>query len=314
MPEGPEVRRHADRLSEALVGREIVDLQARTRLAKAWVAERGAELTGRRVLRVYSHGKHLVGEIDGGYYFHAHLMMWGTWRVVPVDDELVRVRDRRERARIVVADAAAILLSAPVFDVGEGDPYTEIPMLATLGPETLPYPEQGEFDRDEFLRRLSAAGEEGAEIGAALLNQRILAGLGNYLRAEILFDCAIDPWRRVAELTPEEITCLCSTIPAIVERAYLGGGRTVPDDVHERMLGEPSMVYTPGRAFGSKHYVFRRTNLPCVRCGDTVRQQRQVTGRVGDDEEEKTRIIYFCPTCQRTSVPLKPVARRARKA
>jgi endonuclease VIII len=313
MPEGPEVRRHADRLSLALSGRAIVDLKARTRAAKAWIAERGSELIGREVTRVYSHGKHLVGELDGGYYFHAHLMMWGTWRVVGIDDALVTSRDRRERARVVVEDAAAILLSAPVFDVGQGDPYVELPMLASLGPDTLPYPEHGPFDRDEFLRRLARAGEEGAEIGVALLNQRILAGLGNYLRAEILFECALDPWRPVVDLTGPEIDCLCNTIPLIVERAYVAGGRTVPDDVHETMLRDPQYVYTAGRTFGSKHYVFRRTNLPCVRCGDTVRQQRQVTARVGDEEEEKTRIIYFCPTCQRTSVPLKPIRRRARR-
>jgi formamidopyrimidine-DNA glycosylase len=314
MPEGPEVRRHADRLSEALVGHTVLDLQARTRVAKAWLAEHEGEVLGRGIERVFSHGKHLVGVIDGGYYFHSHLMMWGTWRVVAPDDDLVVTRDRRERARIVVADAAAVLLSAPVFDVGRGDPYAEIPMLASLGPDTLPYPEQGSFDVSEFRRRLEHAAEEGAEIGAALLNQRILAGLGNYLRAEILFDCAIDPWRPVRDLSAAELDCLTHTIPLLVERAYAGGGRTVTDEVHERMLADPSLVYQPGRVHGSKHYVFRRTNLPCVRCGDIVRQQRQVTGVSTVDEEEKTRIIYFCPTCQRTSVALPPARRRARRA
>src|SRR5687768_9545687 len=110
------------------------------------------------------------------------------------------------RGRVVVDTAAAILLSAPVFDVGRGDPYVELPMLGSLGPDTLPYP-AGQFDRDEFLRRLERVGAEGAEIGAALLNQRVLAGLGNYLRAEILFECALDPWRRVADLTASEVDC-----------------------------------------------------------------------------------------------------------
>jgi formamidopyrimidine-DNA glycosylase len=313
MPEGPEVRRHAERLSAALAGKLLVDLQARTKGAKAWLAEHRAELSGRIIERVYSHGKHIVGEIEGGYFVHSHLMMWGTWRIVSADDALVAQRDRRERARIVVDAAAAVLLSAPVFDVGRGDPYEEIPMLASLGPDTLPYPENGPFAREEFLRRLAKVGAEGDEIGGALLNQRVLAGLGNYLRAEILFECALDPWRRVADLTPEEIECLCATIPMIAERAYLGSGRTVPDDVHQRMLSDPQYVYTEGRTFGSKHYVFRRTNLPCVRCGDTVRQLRQVTSRGGDDDEERTRIIYFCPTCQRTNVPLKPLRRRRKE-
>lgn len=312
MPEGPEVRRHADRLSAALTGHRIKDIQARTKVARAWLLDNRDVLIGRTVERVFSHGKHLVGLIDGGYFFHAHLMMWGTWRVVPLDDELVRVRDRRERARIVAGDVAAILLSAPVFDVGPGKPYAVLPILASLGPDTLPYPDAGRFDRDEFLRRLERVGHEGSEIGGALLDQRVLAGLGNYLRAEILFECAIDPWRRVVDLSVREIECLCATIPLIAERAYTGFGRTVTDDVHERMIREDGLVYTPGSTFGSKHYVFRRTNLPCVRCGDIVRQKRQVTAVIGDDEREKTRIIYFCPTCQRTTVSLSPARRKPR--
>src|SRR5688500_6514551 len=131
MPEGPEVRRHAERLHAALAGHQIVDVQARTRDARAWLADRQTEIVGRRITHVFSHGKHLIGIIDGGYYFHAHLMMWGTWRVVDPGDPLVIQRDRRERARIVVDDAAAILLSAPVFDIGYGDPYVELPILAT---------------------------------------------------------------------------------------------------------------------------------------------------------------------------------------
>lgn len=159
MPEGPEVRKYADALHAALNGRVIVTLQARTREARKWLQENETRIIGRRVERVISHGKHLIGYIEGDFFFHSHLMMWGRWETVgptlrrgksiPVE---LPEKDRRERARIVVEGAAAILLSAPIFNVGEGDPYEKIEILATLGPDALPYNRR--FARAEFLRRL----------------------------------------------------------------------------------------------------------------------------------------------------------------
>src|SRR5512132_4148234 len=174
MPEGPEVRKYADALDAALTGRVITSLGARTKEARKWLQENEQRIVGRRVERVISHGKHLIGYIEGRFFFHSHLMMWGRWQTFGIE---LPEKDRRERARIVVEGAAAILLSAPIFNVGEGDPYDAIEILATLGPDALPY--RGAFKRAEFLRRLSKHKDE--TIGAALLNQQIVAGLGNYL-------------------------------------------------------------------------------------------------------------------------------------
>src|SRR5690349_14998257 len=151
MPEGPEVRKYADALDAALTGHAIVSLQARTKDARKWLQDNEPRLVGRRVERVVSHGKHLLGYIEGDFFFHSHLMMWGRWQTF---EKLIKLpeKDRRERARIVVEGAAAILLSAPIFNVGEGDPYKQIEILATLGPDALPY--HGPFKRAEFLRRL----------------------------------------------------------------------------------------------------------------------------------------------------------------
>src|ERR1044072_2510245 len=134
-------------------------------------------------------------------------MMWGRWQTfVPAKRRGQKSatldlpdRDRRERARIVVHGGAGILLSAPIFNAGEGDPYEEIEILATLGPDALPY--RGRFDAGEFQRRLLRRQYQHETIGAALLNQEIVAGLGNYLRAEILFACKLNPWLTVRKLT-----------------------------------------------------------------------------------------------------------------
>ena len=305
MPEGPEVRKFADAIDAALGGRKIVSLEARTKDARKWLHENQQRLTGHRVERVVSHGKHLVGYIEGGFFFHSHLMMWGRWQTIgPVLQRRkakaieLPEKDRRERARIVVEGGAAILLSAPIFNVGEGDPYEVIEFLDTLGPDVLPY--RGKFLREEFLRRLLATEYTDETIGASLLNQRIVAGIGNYLRAEILFNCKLNPWLTVGELTERHFTCLSKMIPRTARDAYKRSA-TAGEKDRERMANDPTLVYAPGREYGTRHMVFRRTNLPCLRCGQKVRQLRQRTIQSGD-EEERTRIVYFCAKCQRVNV------------
>ena len=313
MPEGPEVRRYADMLGAALTGKPLVALTARTKAAKAWLAAHEGVLEGREVGRIWAHGKNLVGEIKGGYFFYSHLMMWGRWQIVT---ELpILETDRRERARITVADAAAILFSAPVFEVGQGNPREANPYLAALGPDTLPYPEDGPFDTGEFLYRLRSPAHAEHAIGAVLLNQQVLAGIGNYLRAEILFDCRMNPWKVVNELSGDELQCLCNSIEMLVRKAYTEGGATVPDNLRDRMREDGNLVYAPGRDYGTRHYVYRRTNLPCLVCGTTIRQKRQVTRQQDETEdgEEKERIIYFCPSCQQTTVELPPIKKKKKQ-
>ena len=302
MPEGPEVRKYADALDAALTGRVITSLEARTKEARKWLQDNESCVVGRRVERVVSHGKHLLGYLEGNFFFHSHLMMWGRWQTFgPAKGRRKSIelpeKDRRERARIVVEGAAAILLSAPIFNVGEGDPYKKIEILSTLGPDALPY--HGPFKRAEFLRRLHEHNDE--TIGAALLNQRIVAGLGNYLRAEVLFNCKLNPWRTIGDLTQRNLSCLSKTIPALTRDAYKRGATAAEED-RKRMASDPSLVYQPGREYGTRHLVFRRTNLPCLRCGEKIRQLRQKTIQNQEDEEERTRIVYFCAKCQGTDL------------
>jgi endonuclease VIII len=290
MPEGPEVRKYADALHSALARRVVVSLEARTKEARKWLQENEQRIRGRRVKRVISHGKHLIGYIEGDFFFHSHLMMWGRWQTFARE---LPEKDRRERARIVVEGAAAVLLSAPIFNAGEGDPYEVIEILGTLGPDALPY--RGRFNSAEFLRRLLEYKDE--TIGAALLNQRIVAGLGNYLRAEVLFSCKLNPWLRAGELDERDLACLSRTIPRLARDAYRRSA-TAPEKDRQTMASDPSLVYQPGREYGTRHLVFRRTNLSCLRCGEKIRQLRQRTISLEGDDDERTRIVYFCAKCQ----------------
>ncbi len=299
MPEGPEVRRHAQLLDAALRGQALRAVEARTRDARAWLAAHPGIFEGQRVRRVWSRGKQLVGEVEGGLFFSSHLMMWGRWHVVAPDDDLVTTRDRRERARLVTDTAAALLFSAPVFVVGEGDPFAHVPFLATLGPDVLPEGGPDAFCRDEVRARMAARPERA--VGAALLDQTVLAGVGNYLRAEILFACRLDPWTPVGGLDEGAWTCLLDAIPRVSDFALRHEGRTLPDAARDRVLADSALRHGQPRDWNARHHVFRRTNLPCLECGTSIRQLRQTT-HVTDEGEARDRIIYFCPQCQQVDV------------
>ena len=301
MPEGPEVRRYADSLHGALVGKPITTITARTKAAKIYLAENTVHLTGKRVERVFARGKNLIGLLEGNYYFYSHLMMWGSWHIHLAD--VPEIIDRRERARIIVAgDAAAILFSAPIFEVGQGDPLMEIETLRRLGPDILSYQGTGPFADTCFRERLLSPENRERAIGAALLDQTIVAGIGNYLRAEILFACRLSPFVSVSAVSAAELNTLCATIPAMAERAYATAGRTVTESEQERMRNDRSLLYPKASPeWGGRHYVFRRTNLPCLVCGTPIRQKRQMTHQTVEGED-KERIIYFCPQCQNVGV------------
>lgn len=305
MPEGPEVRRYADELAVVLTGKKIVDIAARTKNARAWLAHHRSDIVGKKVLTVTAHGKNIIATITGDFYFYSHQMMWGRWHVL--DAKEAAVIDKRERARIAVKDKVAVLMSAPIFEVGAGDPFQQIKYLKNLGPNILSY-NGSIFDEKEFLRRLNTESNQIKTIGAALLDQSIAAGIGNYLRAEIMFAARINPWLKVNELKKKQSKSLCELIPIIAERAYKRHGVTVTDELQERMRKDGALVYVPGKEYGTHHYVFRRTNLPCLICNEPIRQLRQSMPAQNDDsesliaekedEEEKSRIVYFCANCQ----------------
>ncbi len=322
MPEGPEVRRAADTLRAALAGQTIAHLSARTKAAKAWLADHPDAFAGATIERVWSHGKHLIGTVAPHpgdtdrtpLFFASHFMMWGRWHVVDPDHEAVATPDRRERARVATPSAAALLYSAPVFEVGRGDPYAHVERLAGLGPDVIPH-DGAPFDADAFHERLFAEAHLDRTIGAVLLDQTVLAGIGNYLRAEILFVCRMDPWRTVRDLTEGDLACLDDAIATVCRRAYERGGQTVEDAVRPRLASEPGMTYAAPTDWNTRHYVFRRTNLPCLICGGTVRQKKQVTAQWETDDgeaAEKSRVLYFCPHCQGTTVDLPPVRKSRR--
>ncbi|HUS14303.1 MAG TPA: hypothetical protein VM536_04705, partial [Chloroflexia bacterium] len=159
--------------------------------------------------------------------------------------------------------------------------YAQLPTLAALGPDMCAMP----FDKDEFIRRLLRPAHLPEEIGVVLLDQTVANGVGNYLKAEIMFECRLNPWRTVASLSPAELECLADTVAIMGVRTVANRGWTLPDDL--RALVEAGIL--PGGR-GRRHWVFRRTNGACHLCGGKIRQKRQGPG--------EGRWTFWCETCQ----------------
>jgi endonuclease-8 len=250
MAEGPLVHRIARGLARVLEDRRVGVEFAGDRLA----AEQ-EELTRRRIHRVEAWGKQFRFHFEGGRLLLVHLLMWGSWRTY------LRGADwdkDPEKARVILRtdEHECVAFSAPVVQV-MGVHEIEDSRWGGLGPDPL----RDDWDEGEFRRRLQAARDR--EIGEVILNQRVIAGVGNMLRVEILWRCGIHPERKVGKLAEEEVSCLLDWTLELMRR-WLSRGRTRP-----------------------WLKIYRKSTHPCPRCGTTIEFSRQ-SGRV----------TYHCPDCQ----------------
>lgn len=275
MPEGPEARRTADDLSAVLLHQTIIDFYAS---ARRWQApEWRARVVGQRVTAVDTHGKNILIHLANDTVLYNHMMMWGRWRVLEADDP--PPDDRRVRAWLRTARGLAVLYNGPVFEIMSRDEVAQHQRLTSLGPDALAEP----FDRAEFLARLASPDVAELELGEALLDQRIVAGVGNYLKSEILHTAGLDPFRLVGGLSDEERDRLTRHIVKLVRRAYTTSGSTVAPGL--------TRAWARGTAnwYDLHHYVYRRSKRPCRRCGATVQSRKQ---------GERGRLTFWCPVCQ----------------
>jgi endonuclease-8 len=243
MPEGDALHRAARRL-QVLVGERLEVETPHPRARATRVAQR---LDGRKLLGVEAVGKNLLLRFEDGLVLRSHLRMSGRWQVLP------RNGTRRGTPWLVLrgVESEAVLWNGPVLELDEG-------RVRSLGPDILADPP----DLDAMIAKLRGADARTA-IGEALLDQRLVAGIGNLWRAEALWRAQISPWRPLGELRDEEV-------------------RTA--------LGEAARLMRGSLDSGLKvRAVYRRAGRPCPRCGSEIRSRGQ-----GD----QNRIAYWCPECQ----------------
>ena len=273
MPEGDTIFRAARTLQRALAGRVVTrfesPLPALTRV------DRDAPLAGRTIRAVRSIGKHLLIEFSGDLVLRTHMRMNGQWHIYRPGE---RWRRPRLSMRIVIAtdEYEAVGFDVPVAEFLRARDLKRHRQLGRLGPDLL----SDAFDESAAIERLRTAA--GRTIGEALLDQRVMAGIGNVFKCEILFVCGVDSFRDVAALSDEEARRLVRSARELLRA-----------NVAEQPVPGAVRAYRKTTRFANPEarlWVYGRGGHPCRRCGNPIAVRKQ---------GESARLTYWCPACQK---------------
>jgi endonuclease VIII len=275
MPEGDTIFRAARTLHRALAGKTVAAFTSMFPALNRVDAD--APVAGRIIERIHSTGKHLLIHFAGDLVLRTHMRMNGSWHIYRRGERWQRAR-RDMRVVVATADFEAVGFNIPVAEFLSETEVTKSRELRTLGPDVL----AERFDSDKVIANLRERSEW--EIAEALLNQRVLAGLGNVYKSEILFMCRINPFARVKELTAADLISLVEESRRVLQL-------NVSEGV-ELMTTYAGMRRTTGRGNPSDRlWVYGRARLSCRRCGTHIHVRKQ-----GGD----ARLTYWCPKCQST--------------
>ena len=263
MPEGHTIHRLAREHRPLLVGKQVRVSSPQGRFAAG-----AALVDGRTVTKVEPYGKHLWYRFDGGELLHVHLGLYGKWATgrLPAPEPRGALRVR------ITTDEAWLDLRGPTH-CDLVTPAERKVVLARLGPDPLRPAADPERAWDRITRTKTP-------IGQLLMNQEVLAGVGNVYRAEILYRAALSPFRPGRDVPRETWDALWPDLVTLM-KAGVRTGRIVTTERADRDRSRG----TPSRE--DSHYVYRRDGLPCRRCGTDVRT-----------EVMAARNLFWCPVCQ----------------
>ena len=273
MPEGPEIRRAADRIEKVLAGRVVESISFGLPRLRRYAGV----LRGQRVLTLETRGKALLTHFDNDWSIYSHNQLYGVWKVVK-RDRLPKT-NRSLRLALHTDKHSALLYSASDISVWPTGELTQHPFLSRIGPDIL----SPDLHWRDVAARLALPAFARRRLEALYLDQRFLAGIGNYLRAEILFAAGLDPRRNAASLGRGERGRLARATLEVSRRSYATAGITLPTRLAAQL--DARGLRREKRRF----FVFGRDGQPCYRC----------TGKISRAEIGGRR-LYWCPNCQPT--------------
>lgn len=271
MPEGPEIRRAADQLASALAGRVAKEVW----FAFDHLKRYESLLSGVEITAVTSRGKAILTRFKNDYTIYSHNQLYGKWRV----RKPYNLLDTNWQLRLAIHNdkKSALLYSASDIEVWRGAELDEHPFLRRLGPDLLDEATtvgqvEARFVDKRFRRR---------RLTSLLLDQGFLAGLGNYLRSEVLFVARVHPSLRPIDCTSKQLSALANAALALARQSYRTKGVTNDLKLVEALkaAGQPFRAY--------RFWVFGRDGRPCRVCRTPIVR-----------EELGGRRLYYCPSCQ----------------
>lgn len=271
MPEGPEIRRAADKLHRAIAGHIATDVFFAFDHLKPYEEK----LIGRTVTAVKPYGKAMVTSFDNGLGVYSHNQLYGIW--VVCKPNTIPASRRQLRFAVHTPSRWALLYSASDIEVLPEEAVPTHPYIAKLGPDTL----DTALTPAAVAERTLSAPFRRRQFATLLLDQGFLGGIGNYLRTEILYVAGIHPSQRPVDCTAEQIAAFADAALALPQQSYRHSGITndLALATHLKQTGYRRRDY--------RHWAFGRQGKPCHRCGDTI-AKIMIGGRR----------CYVCPQCQ----------------
>jgi endonuclease-8 len=278
MPEGDTIYRAARALEKAIAGRVVTGFE--TGLAKLARVNDDAPLVGRVVEKVESRGKWCLIYLSGDLILVTHMLMSGSWHLYRTGE---RWRMRRDQMRVVIrtADWEAVGFNIPVAEFHTARSLERCSQVPKLGPDIL----SESFTLEGGVARLAAYGRESgdAEIAVVLLNQRVLAGLGNVYKSEVAFAAGVNPFRAMKTITSREMEAMVDVAERYMKANVVDGA----GDGIVTYSGNRRTTHAMDRE--ERLWVYRREGQECRRCGTAVMMRRQGV---------QARSTYWCPRCQ----------------
>jgi endonuclease VIII len=274
MPEGDTIFRAARTLHRVLAGKQVTRFEsvypALTRIAD------DHPIVGRTIDSVSARGKHLLIAFSGGLTLRTHMRMNGSWHIYPAGARWQRPA-RDMRVLVGTRDAVAVGFNVPIAELLTVRDLARHKEMQALGPDLLA--EGALFDRAEVMRRLRGRGRDA--IADALLNQRVVAGIGNVFKSEILFLAGIDPFTAVSVVGDAALERLVDIAREQLAANVMSRSQTLSAAVGRRT--------TRSLDPHEKLWVYGRGGKPCRRCGTAIRSKK--TGL-------HARLTFWCPACQ----------------
>lgn len=258
MPEGDSVHLAVTRLNAALGGQRLSKTDFRVPQYAT------LDLSERLVNEVVARGKHILMRIEGDMTIHTHLKMEGEWHLYRPGE---RWRAPGWQARLVLETEPWTAVGFRLGVIEVVATADEESVVGHLGPDLL----GDDWDAAAALANLKERGDR--SIAEALLDQTVMAGLGNVYKSEVCFLSGLDPWTRVGEV-PD--------LPAVVD---------VSKRVIEANRTTGMQITTGDNRPGRRHWVYGRKGEPCRRCGTPIEKRDETIGT-------RDRVTYWCPRCQ----------------
>ncbi|MDA8626867.1 endonuclease VIII [Pseudomonadales bacterium] len=271
MPEGPEIKRAADALSDAIAGLSIDHV----RLPYHRLRPFGPRFRGQRITTFRTHGKALLTNFDNGWTIYSHNQLYGLWQVARPNDPLLP--GRALRLELGHQDRCIRLYSATDISLWRTQNVAQHPFLSRLGPDIL----DPILTPETLVARLQSTRFQNQSLGKLYLDQRFLAGVGNYLRSEILFRAGVNGLCKPNQLNLKRLVRLARQTLSISQQSYETGGITLNTRRVDRLQ-------KAGADFEqSRFWVFDRAGLPCYQCAQPIQRTTMASRR-----------LYTCLSCQ----------------